>query len=321
MKKLAFFLFLMVAVLVTVTGCRNKAFEKSQGAARQAVSSAAKTLASAKKVVPVSVVKDFGSSLTQLKARLKKARTVESLANIRKEASKLEKSIEQTEQRWKKAKSDTESVLAQAETAITGAVAGSDLGPANTTLSEARTKLAKAASFEDLKAALDLANQAKDQADKASAAKKAADEAAAAAFLIIPGASIGKIKLDMPKNEVINILGKPTEILRGTYYNYGPKITQTFASPSYDPDLWSLIISFANEKVSDIRTADKKYHTAEGIGPESSVVDLEKVFGNKMRKEVEGSVNYYSNGIAFFVTPGASNIEIVAVNRFYTAAP
>lgn len=120
---------------------------------------------------------------------------------------------------------------------------------------------------------------------------------------IVPGASVGPIQLGMTEDQVTALLGKPQ--LRGPAAESGdPSVpvpegkTTLFVLQYFKQKL--TILTRAG-KVTSIMVLNPAYHTANGIGVESRLTDVQGAFGAGVRKDGQygPDVTYPKEGIRF----------------------
>jgi len=105
-------------------------------------------------------------------------------------------------------------------------------------------------------------------------------------YLIVPGKSIGAIKLGMPKELVVKQLGGPE------------RVEPTTLGQEYIYERLSLTVAFEFDNVTGIRTWDSAMRTAEGLGVGSGWPSVAGAFGNPQKSD-DYSVYYYTRGILF----------------------
>ncbi|MDQ7822076.1 MAG: hypothetical protein RDV48_04710 [Candidatus Eremiobacteraeota bacterium] len=110
--------------------------------------------------------------------------------------------------------------------------------------------------------------------------------------LIVPGKSVGPLRLDSTIEECIKILGNPTETEQATPLS---------SSKGYYFNEQNLVLCVESSKISGIIVNDRSYPTLEGIRVGSSLQEMEARYGTKDRHTSGSSLVYPLKGIAFIV--------------------
>lgn len=124
------------------------------------------------------------------------------------------------------------------------------------------------------------------------------------ATTIVPGVSVGPIQIGMSEEQVVAILGKPQ--LRGPAAESGdPSVPVTEGKTTlYVLQYFKqkITILTRGNKVTSIMVLSPAYHTANGIGVDSRLVDVQSAFGaGGVRKDGQygPDVTYPKEGIRF----------------------
>lgn len=137
------------------------------------------------------------------------------------------------------------------------------------------------------------------------------------ASLIQPGVGVGNIKLGMARDQVIAILGKPD--LEGPVSDQpqdpavpvSPEKTNSSALQYFKHKITILVRA---SKVSGIMVLHPQYHTANGIGVDSRIADVQNAFGaSGVRKDGQygPDISYPGAGIRFiFLGEQVMGIEV-----------
>jgi hypothetical protein len=124
---------------------------------------------------------------------------------------------------------------------------------------------------------------------------------APAVTLVVPGVSLGQVKLGMTDKQIYALLGEPQQS------DPGPDSIE-YRYPTLD-----LTINNATNTVVNVTTADPRYSTAEGVGVGSSVLKLSTKLGLSPADCVSVCSYAYKTGITFQVpTSGAPTAGKVA---------
>lgn len=131
------------------------------------------------------------------------------------------------------------------------------------------------------------------------------------ATLIVPGESVGKVKLGMTVAQVYGILGEPTE-------QYPPKNDTTF----YVWEHGYFLVGIDSTGVTRIDVSHSRYATKEGIRVGSTEMAIEAFYGTPSsaseRPGLQGGVvrflHYRKLGLNFRIEPGG-HVSIITIER------
>lgn len=126
------------------------------------------------------------------------------------------------------------------------------------------------------------------------------DSAVKAGVLIVPGESVGRVKIGMSRDEVTGLLGRPTVATANTI---------TFMSSD---KRYYLALQIADDKVSEIMFSSPAFRTVDGIGMETFDDRTSEFRAAPSQPKVSPNRMFYlmkARGLAFAVRPGSSQPE------------
>jgi hypothetical protein len=115
---------------------------------------------------------------------------------------------------------------------------------------------------------------------------------------IVPGERVGEVKLGMFVDDVVRVLGKPSEIRKAPHTVFGGVVPLT-----YEYDDGNLAIEFFTRppsQVSFIKIYSARYVTDRGIKVGSSASDVVRAYGGGYVSE-NNELVYYERGIHFLL--------------------
>lgn len=121
-----------------------------------------------------------------------------------------------------------------------------------------------------------------------------------AGVLIVPGESVGRVKIGMSRSDVTGLLGRPTVATAGML---------SFVSAD---KRYYLTLQIADEKVSEIMFSSPAFRTADGIGIESFDERMSEFRAAPAQPKVNPNRMFYltrARGLAFAVRPGSDQPE------------